>query len=153
MFNNPIFTWNEELKEAACIITDSRTGIIYKGKATCHPDDYDMASEKTGCEIASRRAVIKALQGYKKELNIKLSTLNNLYYNMKHSTHFNPKSYENKMLQRHIQMIKNDLATTKEMLVEEQESLREYLKIKEKLYTTLRHMRKNYPKVAKAKNN
>lgn len=59
-----------------------------------------MMSEKTGCEIAFRRAKIEVLKSYRDELKIKLEALRQLYYSMNQSNKFNEKSYENKMLQR-----------------------------------------------------
>lgn len=98
MKHEPIFEWDEESGLASCILTDGQH--YYTGIAQCHYDDIDMKSEKTGCEIAFRRAKIHAMQDYRDSLKTKLSALNQLYYSMKHSTHFDEKSYENKMLQR-----------------------------------------------------
>ena len=103
MKNEPIFTWDEVFGRASCILSDGDR--IYTGFAQCHPDDGDMASEKTGCEIALRRARINALRGYRDELKIRLSALNQYYHSMNMSHRFNEKSYENKMLQRQIRQI------------------------------------------------
>lgn len=140
MKNEPIFTWNEVLGKASCILSDGEK--IYTGFAQSHPDDSDMANEKTGCEIAFRRARINALRGYRDELKIKLSALNQLYHSMNMSYRFNEKSYENKMLQRQIRQINFDLATAKEMIATEQENLRTYIKEKDEFYTKTR-MRRN----------
>lgn len=74
MKHEPIFEWDEESGLASCILTDGQH--YYTGIAQCHYDDADMKSEKTGCEIAFRRAKIHAMQDYKNELKIKLSALN-----------------------------------------------------------------------------
>lgn len=105
-----------------------------------------MKSEKTGCEIAFRRAKIHAMQDYKNELKIKLSALNQLYYSMKHSTHFDEKSYENKMLQRQIRLINLDLDTAKEIITTEQKNLKEYIDNKDNFYKNTRVRRKNKEK-------
>jgi len=47
----PVITWDKTTKEAKCII-DSNYGEII-GIAKCHPDDYDLGNELTGCYIAS----------------------------------------------------------------------------------------------------
>lgn len=101
-----------------------------------------MKSEKTGCEIAFRRAKIHAIQDYRDELKTKLAALNQLYYSMKHSTHFNEKSYENKMLQRQIRTIKFDLETTKEIIATEYKNLKEYIDNKDTFYKKTRAKRK-----------
>ena len=140
MKHEPIFNWDEETGISSCILSDGEK--IYTGFAQCHPDDSDMKGQKTGCEIAFRRARINALRGYRDELKIQLKALNQLYYSMNLSYRFNEKSYENKMLQRQIRQINFDLATAKEMIATEQESLRVYIKEKDEFYNKTR-MRRN----------
>ena len=140
MKHEPIFNWDEETGISSCILSDGEK--IYTGFAQCHPDDSDMKGQKTGCEIAFRRARINALRGYRDELKIQLKALNQLYYSMNISYRFNEKSYENKMLQRQIRQINFDLATAKEMIATEQESLRVYIKEKDEFYNKTR-MRRN----------
>lgn len=149
MKNEPIFTWDEESGVASCILSDGEK--IYTGFAQCHPDDNDMKGEKTGCEIAFKRARIHALRGYRDELKIRLSALKQLYYTMNKSKHFNPKSYENRMLQRQIRMINFDLDTAKEILATEEQNLREYLKNKDDFYVKTRIRREG--RIKKANNN
>ena len=140
MKNEPIFNWDEETGISSCIVSDGEK--VYTGFAQCHPDDEDMKGQKTGCEIAFRRARINALRGYRDELKIQLKALNQLYYSMNRSTKFNEKSYENRMLQRQIRMINFDLTTTKEMIATEQENLRTYIKEKDEFYNKTRMRRK-----------
>jgi hypothetical protein len=139
MKNEPIFNWDEEAGIASCIVSDGKK--VYTGFAQCHPDDEDMKGQKTGCEIAFRRARINALRGYRDELKIQIKALNQLYYSMNKSTKFNKKSYENRMLQRQIRMINFDLATTKEMIATEEQNLRAYIKSKDVFYTQTRKRR------------
>lgn len=139
MKNEPIFSWDEESGLASCILTDGNK--VYTGIAQCHPEDMDMESEKTGCEIAFKRAKISVLRQYRDELKIALKTLEQLYHSMNISYRFNEKSYENKMLQRRIRAIKFDLDTTKEIIVSEEQSLREYLKNKDDFYNKIRSIR------------
>lgn len=149
MKHEPIFNWDEDAGVASCILSDGEK--VFTGFAQCHPDDKDMSSEKTGCEIAFRRARINALRGYRDELKIKLKALNQLFYSMNKSYRFNEKSYENKMLQRQIRMIDFDLTTTKEMIATEEQSLRQYLSDKDKFYTKTRIRR--IERAKKANNN
>ena len=139
MKNEPIFHWNENTGVSSCLLSDGER--VYTGFARCHPDDEDMKGEKTGCEIALRRAKIAALRGYRDELKIRLSALNQYYHSMNMSYRFNEKSYENKMLQRQIRQIKFDLDTTKEMIAGEELSLRTYIKNKDDFYTQTRKRR------------
>ena len=103
--------------------------------------DLLCAALTTGCEIALRRARINALRGYRDDLKIRLSALNQYYHSMNMSHRFNEKSYENKMLQRQIRQIKFDLDTTKEMIAGEELSLRAYIKSKDVFYTQTRKRR------------
>lgn len=139
MKNEPIFHWDENTGVSSCLLSDGEK--VYTGFAHCHPDDEDMKGEKTGCEIALRRAKIAALRGYRDELKIRLSALNQYYHSMNMSHRFNEKSYENKMLQRQIRQIKFDLDTTKEMIAAEELSLRTYIKSKDVFYTQTRKRR------------
>lgn len=136
----PVITWDETTKEAKCIINSNYGEII--GIAKCHPDDYDLGNELTGCYIASQRALIKAMKLYKMDLKSQLFSLNQLYYSMKHSNKFNEKSYENKMLQRFINSLKNDLNTVNQEIATNQENLRIYIHEKDKFYNQIRENRK-----------
>ena len=133
----PTFEWVEELGQTTCVIEDKQ-GHIFIGTATCHDDDQDMKSRRTGEEIAYRRARIEQMQHIRENVKLELQALNQLYYSMKHSTHFNPKSYENKMLQRQIRGKTFDLDTIKEMLATERENLKNMLQEKDKFYNQVR---------------
>lgn len=101
----------------------------------------DMASEKTGCDFAYRRACIKVLQAYKKELKTELRALNQLYYSMNRSKYFNPKSYENKMLQRQIHQKQEDIQYVNDSIENTKEELRYIIKEKDKFYQGIRKHR------------
>lgn len=137
----PEFKYCTESGISECKIQNNYGTFI--GTANCHPDDFDMNSEKVGCEIAYRRAIINFLK-YEKNSIIKpsLKALKQLYYSMKHSKHFNPTSYENKMLQRQIQNWEYDLNTVNNMIATEQKFLKDYIEFKENLYQKLRKQRK-----------
>ena len=136
MKKQPQIEWNEELKTATCIIEVD--GKIYYGTATCHPHDYDMCSQKTGIEIAMKRASIQAYQHYRDCLKERLAALNQFYYSINMSKHHNPKSYESKMLWRQINLIKTDLDTTKEIIVELKKELKTYIDEKDIFYKKIR---------------
>lgn len=135
----PIFDWDELTGTAICILKYNDN--IFTGVACCHEDDLDMKSKKTGCEIALRRAEIDALKYYKNELQTSLKALNQLFYSMVQSNKFNENSYENKMLQRQIRLIQNDLDTTKEIIAQKQKSLKTYISEKDYFYKRIRKNR------------
>ena len=137
MKQEPIFNWDSEEGVASCIIKYKNQ--TFCGVAMCHEEDKDMMSEKTGMEIAYRRATIDYLK-YVRDMELKpaLKALKQLYYTMKHSTHFNPKSYENSKLQRHIRMYEFDLETINELIVNERKNLKDYIDKKDEFYKKTR---------------
>lgn len=135
----PMFAWDADTGTASCILSDGQK--TYCGLAQCHPNDLDMMSEKTGCEIAFRRAKIDVLRALRDDYKIRIKALNELYYSMKHSKKFNPNSYENKMLCKSIKRLNFDLETTKEMIASEQKNLKEYINSKDNFYKQIRARR------------
>ena len=118
--------------------------IIYKdmtftGIAHCHPDDLDFASERTGLYIAETRAIIKVLT-FQRDHEIKpvLTALKHLYSNMRTSKHYNPKSYEAKMLRSQIRVIEKELATINNAIADERKFVKDYINGKDKMYKRLR---------------
>lgn len=113
--------------------------MTFTGTAQCHPDDMDFESERTGCYIAETRAVIKVLR-FQRDFEIKpaLNILNHLHSNMKTSKHYNPKSYEVKMIHSQIHVLEKELAVINSELAIERTNLSVYLNEKEKIYTRLR---------------
>lgn len=142
MVKEPEFSWDPEEGVAICVLEDEK-GRISIGQAECHEEDSDMMSEKTGCEIAFRRARMEQIRTIR-DCDIKpaLAALKQLYYSMKHSSQFNPKSYENRTLQRHIRSLEFDLATIKEMLAYEYQNLRDFIQDKEKFYQKARAIKR-----------
>lgn len=141
MIKEPTFEWDEFVGTAYCYITDEK-GNMFTGEAICHPDDEDFMSERTGCEIAFRRAKIKYYASLREnDLKPRIAALKQLYYSMKHSGNFNEKSYENRMLQRQIRLLEFDLTTLKEMLAYERQSLKDLIEEKDKFYKKIRAKR------------
>ena len=136
MKKEPIFTYIDG--QTTCVLHDGTIGI-----AKCHPDDMDMANARTGQEIAYRRAEINAYKKYKDNIKIRLSALNQLYYSMNQSKHFNPKSYENRILQRQIHFLEDDLATVNDALITLTEDLKDFLQKKDNFYKQIRKNRQH----------
>lgn len=117
--------------------TEDYLGRKFVGHAKCHQADHRYESEKIGCKIAEDRATIQALVAYKNDLKVRLSALYQLYYSMKQSSHFNPKSYENKMLWRQIHLTENDLEIAKQKIQESKIELYRYIEEKDKFHKKL----------------
>lgn len=118
--------------------------IIYKGhkfigKALCHPDDIDFESERTGLCIAEARAYLLFLKHRKNnEIKPQLDIINHLFNNIRSSSKYDSKSYEFKMIKRQKFILENELKTINNDIKEEEKSLKEYISLKEKLYTKFR---------------
>lgn len=142
----PIFDYNEATATATCFLEFE--GQVFVGTAKAHPEDMDMATKLVGQDIAYRRAMIKYLC-FVRDWQIKpeLKALKQLYYTMAHSTHFNEKSYENKMLQRQLRQLESDLTTIKEEIATERSELKDLIQEKDNFYKQIRSIRQ------KAKNN
>ncbi len=134
----PIFEY--ENGHATCIAEDNM-GRKFIGEAWCAPEDEDMKSELVGCTIAEYRAQIAAATAYRNDLKIKLAALKQLFYSMKHSTKYNPKSYEASMMWRQINLTKNDLEIAKHQLAVLKLDLFEYINDKEAFYKAIRKKR------------
>ena len=132
-------TWVPE-KGLATVALHNTYGV-FVGCANCHDDDMDMCNDKTGLQIAMHRATIKYYRNRRDDIKSRLAGLNQLFYSMKHSKNFNPTSYENKMLQRQIRNLTDDLATIKEMIATEEQTMREYISEKDKFYKKIRKNR------------
>ena len=106
----------------------------------CHPNDIDMVSERTGCEIAFRRAKIEYLRTVRDaEIKPALQALQHLYGCMVHSTNFSANSYEARTIRKHIYQIKFELTTIKEELAYEYQNLTDYIHGKDRIYSRIRN--------------
>lgn len=126
----------------------SKCDIIYKhrcftGRAFIHPEDRDVQSERTGAVLAQARATILVLKHIiQNELRPALEATKRIYNNMSTSKNFREDSFEAKRLRLEIRRLENELATTKEQLVGEEQGIKEYIEIKERLYQRIRQGKK-----------
>lgn len=133
----PEYTWNPELGIAGCTIYYK--DIEFYGSAVCHPDDEDMMSKLTGQIIAEARATIAYLVHIRdNEIRPQLKALYQLYYSMKHSKNFTPRSYEAIMLYKQIHHLENDLTEIKLEIANIKKNLKEYIEQKDKDHKAIR---------------
>ncbi len=141
MKKEPTYTWNQETGEATYTIYYKN--LTFTGKATCHPDDEDMKSQMMGLTIAESRATLNYLRHVRdNDLRPQLKSLKQLMYSMNHSKQYNRKSYEARMLYRHIQMLEEDLKNITDDISRIKFFLWHYMHEKEELHQTLREKRK-----------
>ena len=140
MKENPKYEWYSDNGVAICTIYYK--GKEFSGNAMCHDDDLDMKSRLTGQLIAEFRAQIKVLS-YIRDYEIipELKGVKQVYYAMSRSKHFNPNSYENYMLQRHIRRLEKQLTTIRTEISNARKNLKDYINVKDKYYKTVRAKR------------
>lgn len=141
--SKPMFDWDKETGTACCILYDKLRNKSFVGLAQCHPEDEDMMSEKTGCNLAFLRAQLKVLQDYKNnELIPGLNALNQLYYSIDRSKYFDKNHYEVKVLLNQIDLKKADIETTKEAINNIRKEIKTMIDEKEDFYQKIRKNRK-----------
>lgn len=137
----PTYTWNEQTGEAT--FTIYYNNLTFTGHAICHPDDEDMKSQMMGLTIAEDRALLAYMRHIRdNELIPQLASLKQLFYSMKHSKQYNPKSYEARMLYRHIDSLEEDLFNLKNEICNIKWRHFHYMREKEELHQILREKRK-----------
>ena len=122
---------------SVCTLTDNKNRIFI-GQAYCHPDDLEFASEFTGCEIALRRAMIKAMRAERDDIKISLQTLKQFDSLLQNSPKFNKYTYQYKMLQRSINRTTSNLTTIKQEITTEVQKLQEYIHMKDVIHNRIR---------------
>lgn len=135
----PVFYYKDGY--AKCIAEDNM-GRTFIGEAWCAEEDKEFESMIMGSTIAEMRAQIEAARTYRNDLKIKLQALYQLYYSMKNSQKFNPKSYEAIMLWRQIKLMESDLEIAKHQLAVLKLDLFEYINEKDVYHKKLKKMRK-----------
>ena len=125
-----------------CYITYN--GMTFYGEAKCHPDDYDMCSDRTGYFIAEARANIAKLRYCRDhEIMPMVKQYRHFYDCVSHSTHFNTDSYEAQAIRREWNRWEKQLLAIKEDIKHEKEYLNLYMTEKEKLYNRIRKGKSN----------
>lgn len=142
--------WDNETGIATTTIIYNNKKFI--GQAKCHPEDKDMQSSWTGTAISEFRASILVLQHIRdNELRPQLKCLKQLYYSMNRSKHFNPKSYEAKMLMHSIKNAEIALEEIKKTIAITKNELNHYLNTKELWYQQIRKRRAGQDKTTLSK--
>ena len=140
VYKNLEFVFDEENGTTICVMKyDNRD---FMGTAVCAPEDMDYLSKKTGQEIAFNRASVEVLKYDKFCLTQELKGLKSLYYSIKHSKKYNPKSYEAIMLRHQINMRENDIAQLKVDIKTTQQYIKNYISQKDKAYKIWRKLKK-----------
>ena len=119
-------------------------GITFYGEAKCHPDDYDMCSERTGYFIAEMRANIQKLRWCRDyEVMPMVKHYRHFYDCLSHSSKFNKDSYEAHMILKELKKWEYELKAIRQDIKDERKYLKEYIDTKERLYRHIRQDKHN----------
>jgi hypothetical protein len=119
-------------------------GITFFGEAKCHPDDYDMCSERTGYFIAETRANLAKLRYCRDhEIMPMVKHYKHFYDCISHSSKFNKESYETEMIYREKRKWEKALEAIRDEIKHNREYLRQYIADKEKLHNKIRQGKSN----------
>ena len=140
VYKNLEFDFDETNGITICTMKYDNEEFI--GTAICAPEDMDYLSKKTGQEIAFNRASVEVLKYDKFCLTQELKGLKSLYYSIKHSKKYNPKSYEAIMLRHQMNMRENDIAQLKVDIKTTQQYIKNYIDQKDKAYKIWRKLKK-----------
>ncbi len=138
--------WDPDHGVARCVLNyKSRSGIILQGIgiAECHPDDTEFMSALTGGLIAEYRAeidLLKKINNY--EIKPGIAALKHVYCTMRHSSHYNEKSYEAVRIKKELAHLMDELEENDNSITELREDLARYIKNKEEFYQKIRNGQK-----------
>lgn len=131
------FDWNEARGICNCKITTSFGEFL--GTASCHIDDFDMKSQRTGEQIAYHKALIKMLK-YERDCilipQIKVLEHVQSITNMKKDA--DSHCHAVITLKRQLHNFKFELQLIREAIDGERIQLREYINKKEEMYQHIR---------------
>ena len=134
-------SWDEE--SGVALFTIQYKNECFTGTATCCEEDKEFKSEMFGEALAENRAIRKQFAFIRDNETIpELKALNQLYYSMKHSSQFNPKSYEAKMLFQQIKQREEDLKIIKFLI---QDLRDQEMMLKRSLERTKEYRKKKEP--------
>ena len=143
MKKSPEFSWDAETGLAACFMYNSFRNKNIISTAQCAPEDEDMKSEKTGCTIASLRALIELLRQQRDDTKMQLKGLNIYYNTINHSKQFDPNSCPVRRLMKHMEFLRNNLTDINTLIDETQKELTSYIHDKDEFYKRIRKNRKD----------
>ena len=118
--------------------------LTFTGAATCHPEDEDMKSERTGYFIAEMRANIQKLCWIRDyEILPAWKHYKHFYDCVSHSSKFNKESYEAKCIYKEWKKLDYRLKEVREDIKNERQYLKDYIKAKEEMYQRIRKGKTN----------
>lgn len=137
----PIYKWHEEIGVAECTIYDPETNKPVTGVARCGPEDVDMKSEKTGCEIAYRRALIKLLKEKQSRTKLIRNAYKDLLVTYEKRPGYNKEDPLVRIARKRYYNTLEDIRTLESAIVNFKADLKSFIDEKDKFYVRLRKLR------------
>lgn len=103
---------------------------LFLGVCKAHPEDFDIASEFTGCEIAERKAYIKALKALCNSIAAEIKVLEDLHKRLACCKDFNYNSFEARQLRKVMYEKRDQLSSYKNMIEGYKVGIENYLQRK-----------------------
>lgn len=103
---------------------------LFLGVCKAHPEDYDIASEFTGCEIAERKAYIKALKAHCRFVSAEIKTLEDLHKRLMCCKDFDYNSFEARQIRKVTYEKKEKLSSYKNIIEGYKAGIETYLQTK-----------------------
>ena len=136
---NETFSYSESTGLATCRIKYEDQEFI--GKAKCHPDDMEFATEFVGCEIARHRAVIKVFKHIIKEDRIAIKTLQDFYNSIAASRSMRQNYWLKQKFLNEIASYQEDIKTAQSVIDKAKIELVAYTTGKDHFYKILKQIR------------
>lgn len=124
-----------EYKEHSVICNLTTLGKHFQGVSVCRPEDYDMESQLTGEYIAHMKALLHACSYFCNRAKGEYDSLKRLYYSASKEEQLSKLGLR---LYREMKDLEEDYLDLIYLKKRYTESLKEYLKEKEKFYSSLR---------------
>ena len=127
--------YNEETGKSKYII--KYDGLVFVGKAKCHPDDVPFANEKAGAQIARSRAIIKMFKYEIRKLSYQTKALKDFYNSVCGSKTFSRNPWLKKKFMDEIDSYGYEIIELQQSIETVEKSLKNYLNLKAELYKKL----------------
>lgn len=131
----PMFNYDEATSTTICIIEDKDKTFV--GYATCHPDDMEFCSVRTGEQIAATRAYIDYLKDIKRDIQFELKSFKRFYNDIKNMPQYNKEDYTVRHLLKIIKKLTEELSTVQSDIKQEKKNLSLFIDSKNELYRKL----------------
>lgn len=139
--SEPKFSFYDNVSR--CELLDPDTHELIVGEAYCMPEDADMMSQKTGCDIALYKATAKLFRNKQKRLKKEKKVLEDLYKVYQGRPDYDQADPYVRILRKKIHSYQSDIALISDCESACHKDLEKYIQDKDKFYQQIRNHRKS----------